>query len=95
MSLVTWLGDRLRGERPGQAVEDDAPADTPVDTAMARSRATGGVPDPDAGDSNSTTGTTPSETFVGRPSSDEPGDAGPDGAELRARHGEADGTGRA
>lgn len=91
MSLVTWIGDRLRGERPGQAVEDDAPADT----QMARSRATGGAPDPDAGDSNSTTGTTPNETFVGRPSSDEPGDAGPDGAELRARNGEVDAAGKA
>ena len=41
-------------------------SDVQRDDKVAASRATGGVPDPSAPDQNSTTGTTPNETFVGR-----------------------------
>ena len=58
-------------------------ADVPMDTATARSRATGGVEDPDALNPNSSTGTTPNGTFVGRASADE-SDTRPSAAELEA-----------
>jgi hypothetical protein len=53
---------------------------------VAGTRATGGVPDDDAPDSHSTTGTTPNQSFVGRASGDDPGDAEKSGAEIRAEH---------
>lgn len=62
--------------------------DAPADTAMAPSRATGGEPDPEAPDTHSTTGTTPSDTFVGRASGDDPGAGTRTGAEVRAEQGE-------
>lgn len=40
--------------------------DVRPDDAQALSRATGGVPDPDAPDQASTTGTTPDAEYVGR-----------------------------
>lgn len=40
---------------------------------------------PDANDTHSTTGTTPSGIFVGRAGGDDAGSVGPDGAEIRAR----------
>lgn len=58
--------------------------DVDPDDAEALSRATGGVEDPDAPDQGSTTGTTPSETFVGRVSGQDVGYAGETGAERRA-----------
>lgn len=39
----------------------------------AQTRPTGGVADPEAPDTHSTTGTTPNDTFVGRVSGDDPG----------------------
>jgi hypothetical protein len=42
------------------------------------------VPDPDAPDQASTTGTTPSETYVGRVAGQDEGYAGQTGAEARA-----------
>lgn len=66
--------------------EDDAPPDA----ATATSRATGGEPDAEAPDSNSTTGTTPNETFVGRVSGQDVGYAGETGAERRAAAAEQD-----
>ena len=65
--------------RPG---EDDVDRDD----AAALSRATGGgdSDDPDAG---STTGTGPSDTFVGRVSGQDVGYAGETGAERRAAEG--------
>lgn len=49
------------------------------------SRPVGGVAKPEAPDTHSTTGTTPSGTFVGRAGGDDAGSAEPDGAEIRAR----------
>lgn len=40
----------------------------------AQTRPTGGVPDADAPDTHSTTGTTPNDTYVGRVSGDDPGE---------------------
>ena len=58
--------------------------DVADDEAQALSRATGGVDDPSAPDQGSTTGTTPSEEFVGRVSGQDVGYAGETGAERRA-----------
>jgi hypothetical protein len=58
--------------------EDDVQTDP-----SATSRATGGVPDDDNADQNSTTGTTPNETFVGRVSGTDVGYEGETGAERR------------
>lgn len=63
--------------RPG---EDDVDRDD----HEALSRATGGVPDEDAPDQHSTTGTTPADTYVGRVSGQDVGYAGQTGAEKRA-----------
>ena len=63
--------------RPG---EDDVGRDD----AEALSRATGGVPDPDAPDQHSSTGTTPNDELVGRVSGQDVGYAGETGAERRA-----------
>ncbi len=79
MSLWTRIRDRLGG---AQSPQTPGEADAPVDTGTARSRPTGGVPDPGARDTHSTTGTTPNQSFVGRASSD-PGGAGRTGAEVR------------
>ena len=54
------------------------------DEAQALSRSTGGVDNPSHPDQGSTTGTTPTEVFVGRVSGDDPGYAGETGAERRA-----------
>lgn len=54
------------------------------DDAQALSRETGGVEQPSAPDQGSTTGTTPSEEFVGRVSGQDVGYAGETGAERRA-----------
>lgn len=59
-------------------------ADVQSDDKVAPSRATGGVPNPLEPDQNSTTGTTPNETFVGRVSGADPGYSGETGAERRA-----------
>lgn len=81
MSLISRLFEVVKRDRAGRELgETDAPGNT--DTA--RSRATGGVPDSDAGDTHSTTGTTPNDGFVGRASGDEAAEDGPSGAEVRA-----------
>jgi hypothetical protein len=69
------------GEREGTQRPE---ADVQADTSVAASRATGGVDNPDAPDRNSTTGTTPNETFVGRVGGDDGGYEGETGAERRA-----------
>lgn len=51
----------------------------------AQTRPTGGVPDPEAPDTHSTTGTTPNGTFVGRASGDDPGEV-ESPAQRRAEH---------
>jgi hypothetical protein len=75
LEKVTGL---VRGEHRNRG-EDDAPTDPAHGT-----RATGGEPQPSAPDQNSTTGTTPNETYVGRPSGDETADTGLSGGEGRA-----------
>ncbi len=57
--------------------------DAPADPANAGARATGGGSEVDSMDQNSTTGTSESDTFVGRAGSDETGDVGLSGAEAR------------
>jgi hypothetical protein len=64
--------------RPGEE-------DVDRDDAEALSRATGGVPDEDAPDQGSSTGTTPNEEMVGRVSGQDVGYAGETGAERRAQ----------
>ncbi len=81
MSLWSRIRSRLGGS-PSGAVPGES--DAPRDGQTARTRATGGAPQPGASDTHSTTGTTPNEHFVGRPSGDDPGDAGVTGAEVRA-----------
>lgn len=58
--------------------------DVPLDTSVAASRDPGGVPDPSQPDQNSTTGTTPSGSFVGRIAGDDIGAFEESGAERRA-----------
>lgn len=63
---------------------DKSESDTSTDDHVAGSRATGGVPNPDAPDQASTTGTTPSGEFVGRVAGTDESDVGESGAEARA-----------
>lgn len=63
---------------------DETESDVAADPAVAGSRATGGAKQESAPDSNSTTGTTPSEDFVGRVAGQDVGYAGETGAERRA-----------
>ena len=72
--FIQRLKDRFQGE-------DDAPQDTGV----AASRATGGVEQDAHADQQSTTGTTPDDTYVGRIAGDDVGYAGETGAEARAQ----------
>ena len=83
MSLWSRIRSRLGGSPSGAAPGE---ADAPVDAETARSRATGGVPQSGATDTHSTTGTTPSDSFVGRAGGDDSGDTGTTGAEARAEH---------
>jgi hypothetical protein len=76
--MLDALRDKLTHRKPRP--ESDAPGDTGV----ARSLDEGGVPQPDAPDQNSTTGTTPGEEFVGRAQGQDVGYAGETGAERRA-----------
>jgi hypothetical protein len=84
MSIWSRLRARLARDVEGRRRGED---DAPVDVVGTVTRPTGGVPDPDAPDTYSTTGTTPHGDFVGRVSGDDTGGAGPDGADVRARHG--------
>ncbi len=65
--------------------ESDSEPDVDRDEAVASSRAVGGVPQEETPDQNSTTGTTPSEEFVGRAAGDDGGYEGETGAEARGR----------
>jgi hypothetical protein len=64
---------------------DKSETDIERDDAEAKSRRTGGVPDPDEPDQGSTTGTTPNDEFVGRVAGQDVGYAGETGAERRAK----------
>lgn len=61
-----------------------AEADVQEDRHQAHTRAEGGVENPEHLDQHSTTGTTPSGSFVGRVAGEDAGDAGETGAERRA-----------
>lgn len=58
--------------------------DVPLDPHVANSRNEGGVPGPEHPDQQTTTGTTPSENWVGRVEGEDVGYAGETGAERRA-----------
>lgn len=81
MSVWSWLRDRLRRDRESRRFGE---VDAPGDPGTARSRATGGVPDAEGPDRHSTTGTTPSSSFVGRVAGDDAGVGETTGAEKRA-----------
>jgi len=78
------LWQRLRDQGTGRARATPGEQQGAGDEATAGTRATGGAADRGADDANSTTGTTPNETFVGRASGDEAGEAETSGAEKRA-----------
>lgn len=89
MSLWSRLGGRL--EAIARVVRDrriarsaGAESDAPGDPHTAFSRETGGVPNAEAPDQHSTTGSTPSGEQVGRVAGADPGDAELSGAEVRA-----------
>jgi hypothetical protein len=71
-----WKGDMAGTERKA---EDDVQDDRSQVT-----KPTGGVEDAEQEDQHSTTGTTPSEDFVGRVGGQDVGYAGETGAERRA-----------
>lgn len=58
--------------------------DVEPDEAVAASRETGGLPNPEYPDQHTTTGTTPNEDFVGRVAGQDVGYAEETGAERRA-----------
>lgn len=64
--------------------KDKSESDVASDPQVAGSRDTGGKPDPDAPDQASSTGTSPTEEYVGRIAGDDPGDIEESGAERRA-----------
>lgn len=82
--MANWILTQLTWRRPTPlAAGIDREADVPADPHVANSRATGG--DPEGGiDSSCTTGTGPSEAFVGRISGDDAGSVQDTGAEVRA-----------
>lgn len=85
MSIWSRLRQLLRCRSLARKLgEQDAPADM----GTARTRATGGVPGSPEG--TTTTGTGPSEMFVGRVAGDESADTGETGAERRAEAARAD-----
>jgi hypothetical protein len=59
--------------------------DVPDDPNVAESRRTGGRDPENEPDEHSTTGTSRSETYVGRVTGEDAGDAGETGAEKRAK----------
>lgn len=68
----------------GKHRKDKAESDVEPDPHRADSREIGGVPEPDAPDQASTTGTTPSEDYVGRVAGTDIGYAEETGAECRS-----------
>ncbi|HEY8454761.1 MAG TPA: hypothetical protein VIL34_04150 [Actinopolymorphaceae bacterium] len=80
MSFLTRIRELIRKDQKARRLGE---RDAPADIGTARTRAEGGVPQSSAPDRHSTTGTTPSETFVGRVGGNE-SDTGTTGAEVRA-----------
>ena len=81
MSLLSKIKSRLTGQSGVQEVHSGRPEDT------------GGRADASTGDSNSTTGTTPNEEFVGRASGADDEGSLETGAEKRADAEKNGGTG--
>jgi hypothetical protein len=81
MGALKRAVDAVRRRPQGQRLAED---DAPADLGTARTRATGGVPQPEAQNPDATTGTTTNETFVGRAGADETLDTATSGAEARA-----------
>ena len=75
----------MSGAEPGGRQPEGREPDVEDDPNVAASRDTGGVPDEDAPDQASTTGTTPKGEYVGRIAGDDPGEDEESGAEARAR----------
>ena len=80
MGWIQKLGRMIGRDR---AMRERGEHDAPTDPAHG-TRETGGGSDVETMDRNSTTGTTESDTFVGRAGSDETGDVGLSGAEARS-----------
>ncbi|GHK01583.1 hypothetical protein SY2F82_33800 [Streptomyces sp. Y2F8-2] len=78
MSMWSWVREHLGGISTGPS----APAGT-AEVHSGRREDTGGRPQEEAADQNSTTGTAPDELFVGRIAADDPGYL-ETGAERRA-----------
>ena len=84
MAFLDSITRRARRALGLDKSEERSELDVPADSANAGSRETGGGPDIGTMDTNSTTGTTHSQDFVGRAGSDETGDVGMSGGEGRA-----------
>lgn len=82
MSILERLRARFR-EQTSRGRESRREEDVSTDDATAGSRPTGGEERPESTDRNSSTGTTPNETFVGRGSGGDDTDVGVSGAEKR------------
>jgi hypothetical protein len=84
--IADLLAGRTRAQREGKE------PDVEPDPAQANARQTGGRSDPDASGSDSTTGTSEDDNFVGRVAGEDAIDAASTGAGARAqahgRHGE-------
>jgi hypothetical protein len=80
-----WQGLKrlFTGRTPAQ--EQGQEADVQHDPAEATTRATGGETRAEAADAHSTTAPSTNDTFVGRVSGEDSGDAGETGAERRAQ----------
>jgi hypothetical protein len=92
MGALKKVVDAVRRRPQAQRLAEE---DGPADLGSARTRATGGVPHPDAENPDATTGTTPNETFVGRAGADETLGTGPTGAEARGDAADGRGEGAA
>ena len=92
MGALRRMVDAVRRRPQAQRLAEE---DAPADLGSARTRATGGVPQPGTQNRDATTGTTPNETFVGRAGADESLDSGRTGAEVRGDAADGRGEGAA
>jgi len=83
MSVWSGLKRRLFAHRVNER-------DAPADTGVAATRETGGAETDRTGDARSTTGTGPSDEFVGRVAGDDEGYTDTTGAEARSERGDED-----
>jgi hypothetical protein len=71
MTIWTTIRHWLSGDHQRRHL---AERDAPAEPGGAHTPSAGGVDDPDAPGRHSTTGTTPSDTFVGQAGGDDPGE---------------------